>query len=138
MRVFLDANILFSASFPNSHLAEFLGGLQEHADLFSNAYALAEAERNIAAKQPKRLAVYQKFAASLKLVPLQIFTLGVKLAEKDQPILCGAIACRADFLLTGDKKDFGHLYGKTVQGVKVVSVVLLVDELIERDLLNDD
>jgi len=60
---------------------------------------------------------------------LQIFDLEVPLAQKDEPILCGAIIGQADFLLTGDKKDFGHLFGKTVSTVRIVTVELLVAEL---------
>jgi predicted nucleic acid-binding protein len=136
MRVFLDANILFSASFPNSHLADFLGELKHHAALLTNVHAMAEAERNIAAKQPGCLAAYETFAASLERVPVQMFDLDVRLAEKDRPILCGAIAGKADFLLTGDKKDFGHLFGKTVHGVKIVTVQMLFAELVARGIVS--
>ena len=132
MRIFLDANILFSASFPESLLADFLGELKKHAVLLTNAYAKTEAERNVATKMPKRLAACQKFASAVELVPLQLFDLDVKLAEKDRPILCGAIAARADYLLTGDKKDFGHLFGRTIAGVKIVSVQLLLADLIAQ------
>lgn len=135
MRVFLDANILFSTSFPSSHLAGFLGELAHHADLLTNAYAMGEARRNIAAKQPKRLAAYEKFALSLEMVPIGLFELNVELVEKDRPILCGAIAGKADFLLTGDKKDFGHLFGKTIGGVKIVTVQMLLEELIVRRMV---
>ena len=134
MRIFLDANILFSASCPGSHLAAFLGELRRHAALLTNAYARAEAERNIAAKQPTRLAAHEKFVTSLEMVPLRLFDPGVKLVEKDQPILCGAIEGSVDFLLTGNKKDFGHLYGKPVRGVKIVNVQMLVAELIARGI----
>ena len=137
MRVFLDANILFSASFSGSQLAGFLGELQRHAVLLTNAYAKDEARRNVAAKQPQRLDAHEKFVAALDLVPVQIFPLDVHLAEKDQPILCGAIAARADFLLTGDKKDFGHLFGRTVGGVQIVSVQLLLAELVARGIVSE-
>ena len=137
MRIFLDANILFSASFPKSHLAEFLAELQRHAVLLTNAYAKTEAARNIAAKQPKRLPAHEKFVASLELVTLQLFDPGVRLAEKDQPILCGAIAGGADFLLTGNKKDFGHLFGETVRGVKIVNAQMLLAELIARGIVSE-
>ncbi len=137
MRVFLDANILFSASFPNSHLAEFLGELHHHAVLLTNAYATTEAGRNIAAKQPARLAAHERFVASLELVPLHVFDPGVRLADKDRPILCGAISGNADYLLTGDKKDFGHLFGKTVRGVKIVNVHILLAELISHGIVGD-
>lgn len=137
MRIFLDANILFSASFPKSHLAVFLGELQRHAVLLTNTYAKTEAERNIAAKQPKRLAAYEEFVASLELVALQLFDAGVHLSEKDRTILCGAIAGGAEFLLTGDKKDFGHLFGETVRDVKIVNVQMLLADLIARGIVSE-
>ena len=137
MRVFLDANILFSASLPNSHLAEFLGELQHHAVLLTNAYAAAEAERNITAKQPTRVAAHKKLVASLARVPLLVFDPGVTLADKDRPILCGAISGSADYLLTGDKRDFGRLFGKTVRGVKVVNVQMLLAELVTRGIVRE-
>ena len=40
-----------------------------------------------------------------------------------------------EFLLTGDKKDFGSLFGRTVQGVKVVTVKMLMEELETRGLV---
>ena len=74
--------------------------------------------------------------AYVELVPLQLFDLDVKLADKDRPILCGAIAARADYLLTGDKRDFGHLFGRTISGVKIVSVQLLLADLIAQGLID--
>jgi len=137
MRIFLDANILFSASYSKSRLAEFLGGLKHHAVLITNMYAKAEAARNIAAKQQRRLDAHEKFVASLELIPIQLFDPGVELAEKDKPILCGAIAGEADFLLTGDKKDFGHLFGVSVRGVKIVTVRTLIEELVARGIVDE-
>ncbi len=137
MRVFLDANILFSASLPKSHLSYFLEGLAEQADLLSNFYACEEAERNLTAKFPKSLPNFHKLCGLIELVPMGIFDPGVRLAGKDQPILCGSIAGEADYLLTGDKKDFGHLFGKSVSGVMVVSVELLLRELIDQGMLEE-
>ena len=137
MRVFLDANILFSASFPKSHLADFLDQLHHHAALLTNTYAVAEAGRNIAAKQPARLPAHDTFVASLTLVPTRVFDPGVTLADKDWPILCGAISGSADYLLTGDKRDFGHLFRQTVHGVKVVNVQLLLADLIAQGIVGD-
>jgi predicted nucleic acid-binding protein len=137
MRVFLDANILFSAAFPNSHLAEFLAELQHHAVLLTNTYAIAEARRNITAKQPARVAAHERFVATLELVPQHVMDPGVRLADKDRPILSGAILGNADYLLTGDRKDFGHLFGKTVRGVMIVSVQNLLSELIARGIAGE-
>jgi predicted nucleic acid-binding protein len=67
-----------------------------------------------------------------------LFDLGVRLAAKDQPILCGAVAGEAEYLLTGDKKDFGHLFGKSVGGVTVVTVELLLNELIDQGIVKTD
>jgi predicted nucleic acid-binding protein len=138
MRVFLDANILFSASLPKSQLARFLEGLGDHATLLSSAYACEEAERNLASKFPKGLSYFHRLSEGLELVPVGLFDLGVRLAAKDQPILCGAVAGEAEYLLTGDKKDFGHLFGKSVGGVTVVTVELLLNELIDQGIVKTD
>ena len=135
MRVFLDANILFSAALSKSLLRPFLQQLGLRVQLLTNAYAREEAARNLGAKHPERLGEHKKFASSLEEVPGRLFELGVSLARKDQPILCGAIAGQADYLLTGDKKDFGSLFGRTVQGVKVVTVKMLMEELETRGLV---
>jgi predicted nucleic acid-binding protein len=138
MRVFLDANILFSASLPKSQLARFLEGLGDHATLLSSAYACEEAKRNLASKFPKGLSSFHRLSEGLELVPVGLFDLGVRLAAKDQPILCGAVAGEAEYLLTGDKKDFGHLFGKSVGGVTVVTVELLLNELIDQGIVKTD
>ena len=138
MRAFLDANILFSASLPKSQLAHFLEGLGDHATLLSSAYACEEAERNLASKFPKGLPAFHRLSKDLELVPVGLFDLGVRLAAKDQPILCGAVAGEAEYLLTGDKKDFGHLFGESVRGVTVVTVELLLNELIDQGIVQTD
>jgi predicted nucleic acid-binding protein len=73
----------------------------------------------------------------MEMIPLRLFDTGARLAEKDQPILSGAIAGGADYLLTGDKKDFGPLFGKTVHGVKIVNVQMLLAELIARGIVGE-
>ena len=44
----------------------------------------------------------------------------IRLDPKDQPIVLAAIHARADYLLTGDARHFGHLYGKRIEGVLVL------------------
>jgi predicted nucleic acid-binding protein len=44
---------------------------------------------------------------------------GVSLVEKDAPVLLAAISARADILVSGDKRHFNHLFGKTIEGVRV-------------------
>ncbi len=45
----------------------------------------------------------------------------VELVDKDRPVLAAAIRLRCDALITGDRTHFGHLYGKAVAGVLVLS-----------------
>jgi predicted nucleic acid-binding protein len=46
---------------------------------------------------------------------------GIVLAEKDRPILAEAIAASVDYLITGDKHHFRHLYSVRVGHVVVIS-----------------
>jgi hypothetical protein len=40
----------------------------------------------------------------------------IRLQPKDRPILLAAIQGKADFLLTGDVRQFDHLYGRHIEG----------------------
>ena len=42
-----------------------------------------------------------------------------QIATKDAPILAAAVDCRCDWLVTGDRRDFGPLFGSTQLGVLV-------------------
>ena len=121
-RVFLDANVLFSAACrPDSHLR----ALWESSDvgLVSSEYAVEEARRNIQLAKPGN-------ADGLKALTDRLAVIGgvgdadlpegIQLHEKDRPILAAAIEAGASHLLTGDKTHFGHLFGKTVSGVLVL------------------
>ena len=125
MKLFLDANVLFSAANADSAIARFLHLLREKHSLVTSAYAYAEAERNIALKRPKWMEGFRHAMAGVTLVPDMPLRIDVTLADKDRPILGSAIASGCDYLLTGDKKDFGHLYGKAFGGVTVVSYTML-------------
>ena len=48
-------------------------------------------------------------------VPSALFGLPVTLDEKDRPLLCAAIRAGCTHFATGDRRDFGHLFGKTVE-----------------------
>jgi len=129
MRIFLDANILFSAAQPHSRLRAFLDMLLAEADLLTNEYAVEEARRNLAAKFPDHVKGLERLVRQCEIISQLATELEVELALKDVPILGGAIAGQATHLLTGDAKDFGKFYGRTIQGVKVVSPKLLAEAL---------
>jgi uncharacterized protein len=117
-RVFLDANVLFSAAYrPGTGLLELWK--LNNVVLCSSRYALEEARINLSENtQHERLAELSKklelFEASSELLPPDI-----SLPEKDIPILAAAIAARATHLLTGDIKHFGAFLGKKIAGVRI-------------------
>ena len=129
MRIFLDANILFSASQPHSKMGLFFELLFERNECLTNEYAIEEARRNLAVKFPEGAKTLERLAKRCEIVNQLAADLQVQLPLKDQPILGGAIAGNATHLLTGDERDFGQYWGKTIQGVKVVSPRMLADEM---------
>ncbi len=130
MRIFLDANILFSAAQPHSRLRAFLEVLFDQAECLTNAYALEEARRNLELKFPEGLKALERLARHCEMVSQLVADLDIELPLKDVPILGGAIAGHATHLLTGDERDFGKFWGKTIQGVKIISPKMLAEELL--------
>jgi predicted nucleic acid-binding protein len=119
-RVFLDANVLFSVAWrEDSGLARL--SRVPAATLITSRYALAEAERNLETdEQRSRLATFAKNIRFVDAVAGGLLPDGVKLVEKDVPILLAAIEAGATHLLTGDLRHFADLYGKSISGVKVL------------------
>jgi predicted nucleic acid-binding protein len=124
-RVFLDANVLFSAAYmESSGLARLwqLPGIE----LLSSNYAIEEARRNLALDRAPALARLDRLTAALTIVNLPQVPkqpLNIRIDSKDRPILLAAIRGKADYLLTGDGRHFGHLYGKRIEGVMVLRPV---------------
>jgi uncharacterized protein len=121
-RLFLDANVLFSAAYsPNSGLAQFWK--LSDVTLCSSRYAVEEARINLAtAAQRERL---RSLATRLELIdavePFTTLVDEISLAEKDRPILLAAVAARATHLVTGDLRHFGSFFGKSVRGILIVT-----------------
>lgn len=135
MRIFLDANILFSGALPQSRMRAFLDFLCRECECITNVYAVEEARRNLERKFPAALRQLEPLVKKCELIPALKTDLKVNLALKDLPILGGAVAGQAKYLLTGDEKDFGRFFGETIGGVKVVSPKMLAEELTELGLL---
>ena len=129
MRIFLDANILFSAAQAHTRMRAFVDLLLDQAECLTNEYAGEEARRNLTAKFPDGVKGLERLLKQCELTAQLTTDLKVELALKDVPILGGAVAGHATHLLTGDEKDFGKFWGKTIQGVKVVSPRMLAEEL---------
>ena len=122
LKVFLDSNVIISGLFSDKGTPRIvLDLLSLDLPLLSGAtgeYNIVEIERNLLKKMPDVLPVYRRYLKilNLEIVPLplskDIKKLSGQIADKDIPVLASAINNNADFLVTGDKKDFEKLKGK--------------------------
>ncbi len=132
MKIFLDANILFSGSVSESKIAKLIGIIRQYGECATNLYAIEEARKNIERKKYGSIQGLESLLADITVGNELVLDVPVKLKSKDIPILGGAIALSCTHLLTGDKRDFGFLYGKQVENVQVVSPKLLAEEMVAR------
>lgn len=122
-RLFLDANVLFSAAYRTDRGVRRLWTLPE-TELVTSSYAVEEARRNL--DTPEQRAELDALLATVRISNLladlaahpEITQSG--LPEKDVPILRAAVAAGCTHLITGDRQHFGHLFGTTVAGVIVL------------------
>ena len=120
-RLFVDANVLFSAAYRTDAGVARLWDI-DSATLLTSDYAVAEARRNLAGQdQRERLAsllgrVEVTAGGSIRPEDRQ----GVELPEKDWPIIGGAMAAGATHLITGDVRHFGPYFGQRLFGVLVI------------------
>jgi uncharacterized protein len=116
-RVFLDANVLFSAAYREGSAVKRLWEATD-VTLLSSPYAIEEANRNLEERDARtRL---QTLVVALEIVPDVAggeVPRGVILPAKDLPILLAAIAAQATHLLTGDRAHFGPYFGRRIAGV---------------------
>lgn len=138
-RIFLDANVLFSAA----HKPESAQGLliefawRQLIQAVSSDYAFGEAERNLALKskhsQPAWASLRQSVGACSPPDHETLRWANGIIAAKDAPILACAVRAKVDWLVTGDRRDFGSLFGTTQRGVLVMppsqALRMLLDEL---------
>lgn len=140
MRVFLDANILFSAAKSDGAVRALVRMLVERGhECWADAYVLAEARRNLQAKGPEALDVLDALLRHSRLAaavpPAELATREAEadlgwMPDKDRPVLAAAIRLRCDVLVTGDRTHFGAGYGRTFAGVAVHSPRSLVEHVL--------
>jgi hypothetical protein len=119
-RVFLDANILFSAAYRTDSALGRLWRLGAPTELVTSLYAIDEARRNLGDVHAReRLTA---LVAALRIVPDILdgrIPAGVELPAHDRPILLSAIAAHATHLLTGDRAHFGIYFERNIGGVLI-------------------
>ena len=134
MKLFLDANVLFTAAHnPRGKAALVIDlGRQGHWQLWSSTYALEEARRSLAWKFPESVDALRAVVGVVLIVEQAaagVFPPG--LSQKDRPIFQAAAACEASHLLTGDLKDFGPLMNRPehTSGIRIQTVSDFLDGL---------
>lgn len=138
VRLFLDANVLFSAAYgPAGRAASLLKFAESgRCSLSTSPHALAEARHNIRLKRPESEERLEEALAWVSLVE-EARTEDVRsgleqgLPLKDAPILGAAVRSGADYLVTGDARHFGDLFDTVVGGVRVVTPATALAVLFE-------
>ena len=135
MRIFLDANILFSAAKSDGAIRQLIellldAGHECHVD----GYVVDEARRNLIAKAPEGDVVLQALLRKMSVAGVHpsgsLPATANALPEKDRPVLAAAIRTQCDALVTGDRTHFGRFYGKTLGGVAIHSPRSLAEALL--------
>ena len=120
-RLFLDANVLFSAAY-----AEGSGLTQlwrrEGARLLASGYVVEEARRNLdsAAARARLDVLLEKVEQVSDPAAALDPEMEKGLPENDRPVLRAAMAAGATHLLSGDRRAFGAWYGKRLASVLVL------------------
>ena len=117
-RLFLDANVLFSAAYRSDTGILELWKLREVV-LCSSRYALEEARANLSNEVQRTRLVWLEGKVRLFDAGERELPHGVALPEK-VPIPLTAIEANATHLLTGDIRHFGSFFGKRVEGILVL------------------
>jgi predicted nucleic acid-binding protein len=128
MKLFLDANIIFTAAYSAQGLSRGLFRLAAAGKcaLCTSAFAHEEAVRNIRKKAPDKLADLSMLMQQVKILPEPhpkwvTWAAGLPLVWKDSPVLAAALQEKVDIFVTGDRRDFAHLFGQVVEGVKILT-----------------
>jgi rRNA-processing protein FCF1 len=134
VRVFLDANILFSASKSNGAVRDLLSRmLGSGHEIVVDDYVVAEARRNLVPYGIEAVATLDALLGSVEVAAFQESRLPADVAAllpaKDAPVLAAALRLRCAALVTGDRRHFGVLYGTVQRGLAVHSPRSLAEAL---------
>ena len=134
MRVFLDANVLFSAAKSDGAVRALVRLLVDGGhECWVDDYVVTEVRRNLGMKGAEAMAAFEALLRRFKFGsmtrPLPDRPQLEWLLEKDRPVLAAAIRLQCDALVTGDKTHFGRGYGKVFGGVTIHSPRSMADAL---------
>ena len=131
IKAFLDSNVILSGFISDKAAPRLILDLLCHELPFVSAatgqYNIEEIERTISRKLPEVRPVFRDYMSRMKfeIVPLPsraaLEDYRGAIDDSDLPVLVSAIQCRADYLVTGDKKHFGGLRGRKDISLKICS-----------------
>ncbi|MSQ74055.1 MAG: putative toxin-antitoxin system toxin component, PIN family [Betaproteobacteria bacterium] len=128
MKLFLDANVVFSAAHREEGRAQELIALAaaNRCTVVTSHHALEEARRNLEVKSrgfEKRLARLLERMVMVGEAPSALveWALSEGLPLQDASVLAAAVHAGADLLVTGDARDFGPFYDRVLRGAKVIT-----------------
>ena len=140
MRLFLDANVLFSACHSSNGRSLALFRLAEigRCTLCASSHVVEEARRNLVTRSTADIADFDRLVEQLERTaeaPAKLVRWAGEhdLGANDAPVLAAAVVGRADFLVTGDRTHFDGLFGREFGGVTVLSLCQALDRLLEPD-----
>jgi len=122
IRLFLDANVLFTAAH-NSHgkaaLVIDLSGAKW--EVVTSAYCVLEARHNLERKYPECVDGLEKILGKIRIVPdVAGDRCPIPLPDKDRPVFAAAVRCRADRFLTGGRRHFGAFMNEPEESTGVI------------------
>jgi predicted nucleic acid-binding protein len=131
IKIFLDSNVILSGLLsdkgPPRVILDLLCLNMPFLKGVTGEYNLLEIERNINNRLPTILDIYRTYLPKLRLLivplppPEAIKSYLGRIIDKDAPVLASAVIGGADYLVTGDKKDFGLLRDDASLPLKIVS-----------------
>jgi predicted nucleic acid-binding protein len=137
VKIFLDSNVILSGLLSDRGAPRIiLDLLSLRLPFFTAAtgrYNLMEIERNIERKLPEIMETYREYFPKihLRVIPLpkekDLHKYRGMIDRKDLPVLVSAVNFGADFLVTGDKKDFARIAADKRLPFQIVSPADLLD-----------
>ncbi len=145
-KVFLDSNVLLSGLFSDKGAPRIILDLLT-LDLpvlagATGRYNIMEVERNLQKKMPGAVALYREYLPKLHLEVVALPSrktvkeMAGIIAEKDTPVLASAIACSAEYLITGDKNDFAKLKNSGRYNITIISPSEFI-EIVFQKIIKD-
>lgn len=134
MKLFFDANVIFSAAHRDEGRAQSLVAMARAGacELLTSTHALEEARRNLRLKSSGFEIRLESLIAQATVVPeapavIVAWAREQGLPPNDAPILAAAVHAGAGLLVTGDERDFGRLFDRVLRGTRIATPAKALD-----------